>query len=117
MLQLQGVQMSKKYEPKIGLEVDVREQHQRRIELFTVMFGAVLVLLVFAVIALELHVSSRGETWLSAILAFGLASASVGIAGALSVEFRHSGLAAKGTLGFGIFVLVFLGSALINGHC
>ncbi|MBI2714849.1 MAG: hypothetical protein HYX37_10390 [Rhizobiales bacterium] len=109
--------MRKKYELKIGKPVDVTTRHQHRIEYFTLGFGALCVILVVAIIALGIHIDSRGETWLSAILAFGLAAASLGIAGALSVEFTQYGLVTKGTLGFGIFILVFVVSTVMNCRC
>jgi hypothetical protein len=107
----------KKYEPKIGSDLALDTQHQQRMEFFSVGFGALCVLLVIGIIAFGLHVSSRGEIWLSAILAFGLASASLGIAGALSVEFNQRGLVAKGTLGFGVFILVFAVSTVMSSQC
>jgi hypothetical protein len=106
-----------KYEPKIGEEIDVHVRHQHRIEYFTLALGALIITAMVALIAFNIHVDSRKEIWLSAILAFGLAATSHGFAGAMSVQFRQSGLFAQGTLGFGVFIIVFVVATFVNGRC
>lgn len=107
-----------KYKPKIGKEFDLEEEqarHQMRLELMAFGIGALIILAFFAVLVFDVKIEGVKKIWMSAILAFGVAAASLGLAGSLSVQFRKAGWIVKGTLGFGVFVLVFLISAFYRG--
>lgn len=107
-----------KYKPKIGKEFDLEEEqarHQMRLELMAFGIGALIILAFFALLIFDVKIDGVKQIWMSAVLAFGVAAASLGLAGSLSVQFRKSGWLIKGTLGFGVFVLVFLVSVLYRG--
>jgi hypothetical protein len=112
-----GVGMPK-YAPKIGRDIDIYAlRHQHRIEYLTLAAGGVIIFAFFIIAALNIPIDPRKEIWLSIILAFGIAASSLGLAGAASVTFRHAGLIAQGTLGFGIFIVCLAFATILNLRC
>lgn len=111
--------MEKEVESPLEQEskLDFHTIHRHRLDFIMLAFGVIVVVVFLLIIALQIPVSGKAEVWLSAILALGLASVSVGLAGAISVEFKQSGLVAQGTLGFGVFILVFIVSTFVNCRC
>jgi len=107
-----------KYQPSVGQDFSVVEQrHRHRISYFTLAFGAALTTAIVVLIAFNVQIDGRREGLLSAVLAFGLASTSHGLAGGLSVRFRHAGLFAQGTLAGGVFILVLVFTTVLNCKC
>src|SRR5258708_2640718 len=86
--------------PAIGADFPVTQEahfqlltllHQHRIELITIGTGLLLVFIWCTFVFLSVQLSRSQENGISAILGIGLASMSIGITGAFSVEFKRSG--------------------------
>lgn len=99
-----------RYRPKISKPFDLDEAEARqRLQMEWIVFCAGLAILVLfvALMLFGFRVQTAYSTGWSAIFAFGVAAASLGLAGTLSVTFKQAGWLIKGTLGFGVFALVF----------
>lgn len=113
-----GEGLMAKYKPRIGSEIDIHTvRHRQRIEYITLTIGAAILAVILLIIIFRIPVEPRGETWLSIILALAVAASSHGFAGAMSVTFRHAGLIAQGTLGFGIFIISLAVATVLNCCC
>ena len=100
-----------RYRPKVGKPFDLDEDEARqrlRMEWIIFWAGLAIIALYVALMLLGFAVPGAYATGWSAIFAFGIAAASLGLAGTLSVSFKKAGWLIKGTLGFGVFVLVFI---------
>jgi hypothetical protein len=99
-----------RFQPKLGkpFDLDEAEARQRlRMEWIVFWVGLAILVLFVALMLFGFRVPAAYSTGWSAIFAFGIAAASLGLAGTLSVDFKHAGWLIKGTLGFGVFALVF----------
>jgi hypothetical protein len=86
----------------------LRLLHAHKIDLITIGLGFAFILLWSAFVFYNIHIDSRRENGLAAILALGCACCSIGLTGAMTVEFKKSGLIAKGAAGFAVFILVLV---------
>jgi len=108
-----------KFQPKLGKPFDLKDaEAQQRLRMEWIVFWAGLsILVLFIVLMLSaFSVPPDYRTGWSAIFGLGVAAASLGLAGTLSVSFKHAGWLIKGTLGFGVFALVF-GVSVWGCHC
>ncbi|MDO8877515.1 MAG: hypothetical protein Q8M24_03315 [Pseudolabrys sp.] len=99
-----------RFQPKLGKPFDLKEaeaEQRLRMEWIVFWVGIAILALFVALMIYDLPIRPAYHTGWSAISAFGVAAASLGIAGTLSVNFKHAGWLVKGSLGFGVFALVF----------
>lgn len=110
--------MAKKYEPKLGEQIPiVQSQHERVIDYIMIVVGLLIIVTYFVMVFSHIEVDAKREIGISAILALGVSAISTGFAGAMSVEFQNASITARGTLAFGLFILVFGATLMINCNC
>lgn len=108
-----------RYRPKLGqaFDLDTEEARQRLKMEWAVFWVGIAILAVFiGLMVTGFPIPPAYQMGWSAIFAFGVAAASLGLAGTLSVTFKHAGWLIKGTLGFGMFALVF-GASVWTRSC
>lgn len=109
-----------KYIPRIGKDFSVKDmvdiekmRHQHFAEKVVLFVGIGIILIFLYFIFINLPIDGIKGLWMSDILSIGVAALTIGIAGTLNVEYKGSGLSAKGGYGLAAFLLVYIVSTVI----